>query len=42
MDKSGGKKTCKYYSTCGTIENCLKCTGYIKKKSKKKSNIAIK
>ena len=41
MDKSGGKKTCKYYSNCGNIENCLKCTSYIKKKPKKKSNIII-
>ena len=32
----GGKKTCKYYKTCGNTENCKRCTAYEKKKEKKK------
>lgn len=30
----GGKKTCKYYKTCGSSENCLRCKGYEKKGKK--------
>ena len=25
-----GKRTCKYYSVCGSIDNCGKCTGFEK------------
>ena len=31
----GGKKTCKYYKTCGNTENCKRCKGYEKKTAKK-------
>ena len=31
----GGKKSCKYYETCGNTENCKKCAGYEKKKEQK-------
>ena len=24
-----GKRTCKYYLTCGSAENCKRCSGYI-------------
>lgn len=30
----GGKKTCKYYKTCGNSENCLRCKGYVKERKK--------
>lgn len=30
----GGKKTCKYYKTCGNVNNCLRCKGYEKAKKK--------
>lgn len=32
--RTGGKKTCKYYSVCGTKENCVKCKGYEPKEKK--------
>ena len=32
----GGKKTCKYYNTCGNAENCKCCKGYEKTKKSKK------
>ena len=32
----GGKKTCKYYATCGNTENCKRCSGYEKKSAKKR------
>lgn len=35
MNGLGGKKTCKYYSTCGNVNNCLRCKGYEKKKKNK-------
>ena len=28
----GGKKTCKYYKTCGNTENCKNCKSYEKEK----------
>lgn len=28
----GGKKTCKYYGTCGNTENCSRCKAYEKEK----------
>lgn len=31
----GGKKTCKYYATCGNVANCSRCKGYEKKAKKK-------
>ena len=37
MQNCGGKKTCKYYKTCGNSENCKRCTGYYKEKKGRKS-----
>lgn len=31
----GGKKTCKYYKTCGNKDNCLRCKGYEKEKKRR-------
>lgn len=31
MNGLGGKKTCKYYNTCGNVDNCKRCKGYVKK-----------
>jgi len=28
--RTGGKRSCKYYDTCGTQENCARCKGYEK------------
>lgn len=36
MTTYGGKKTCKYYKTCGSINNCICCKGY--EKGKKNGN----
>lgn len=36
MKTEGGKRTCKYYATCGSTENCSRCTAYVKKKKKGK------
>lgn len=27
-----GKRTCKYYKTCGNAENCKRCQSYEKEK----------
>ena len=27
-----GKRTCKYYTCCGSLENCKRCNGYSKAK----------
>lgn len=35
MNELGGKKTCKYYKTCGNKENCVNCKGYKKEKKRK-------
>lgn len=32
MNGLGGKKTCKYYKTCGNTENCKNCNGYEKER----------
>lgn len=38
MNKNlGGKKTCKYYNTCGNTDNCSRCKGYEKKKESKRN-----
>lgn len=34
MNGLGGKKTCKYYKACGNVENCKRCSGYVKEKRK--------
>lgn len=33
--KRPGKRSCKYYETCGNAENCLRCEGYKKMEVKK-------
>ena len=35
-DRLGGKKTCKYYNTCGNADNCWRCKGYAKETQKSK------
>ena len=35
----GGKKTCKYYKTCGNSENCLYCKAYEKERKKNNGRI---
>lgn len=37
LEHLGEKKSCKYYNACGNVENCLNCTGYVKKKKEKKN-----
>ena len=32
----GGKKTCKYYKSCGNSENCLRCKSFEKVKKNEK------
>ena len=32
----GGKKTCKYYRTCGNTENCSRCRSFEKENRKMK------
>lgn len=36
MNNLGGKKTCKYYATCGNKDNCSRCQGYEKRKKIKR------
>lgn len=36
MEHLGGKKTCKYYKTCGNTENCIRCKAYEKEQKKNK------
>lgn len=31
--RTGGKKGCKYYTCCGTKDNCARCKGFQKKKT---------
>lgn len=38
MNPCGGKKTCKYYNTCGNSENCLRCKGYEKKRKQTRNS----
>lgn len=33
MSTCGGKRTCKYYKTCGSTENCKRCSAFVKIKS---------
>lgn len=35
MNGLGGKKTCKYYKTCGNTDNCKGCKGYKKEKKRR-------
>ena len=28
--RSGGKRSCKYWGSCGTVRNCSSCKGYKK------------
>ena len=37
-DSRGGKKTCKYYAACGSVDNCIRCEGYCKKKETKNAD----
>ena len=41
MERLGGKKTCRYYKTCGNVENCLYCKGYEKRRFQKGDKVII-
>lgn len=39
MQTCGGKRTCKYYKTCGNTENCRRCNSFEKQKKEKKVKV---
>ena len=38
IETRSGKRTCKYYKTCGNAENCKRCKSFSKKKNGKAVN----
>lgn len=39
MKSRGGNKKCKYYTACGSTENCARCEELLKKIKEGKKNV---